>query len=323
MTRLIKRTEIDRLNLLVSRQVYQRPTCAAVVRHFGPRIRLMIDCGAFVDYQKGLEPWTVPRYIAWLQSVLDELDGTGIEIDGYMALDVVGDADATLSNYEQMLDAGYSPIPILTRGASDAHLRRFLDTSGRIALGGIFGGSADQSALRKMVSRLPRGYPQHWLGFSQHDFVSYYRPDSVDTTSWARSTKWGDIFTYMGPGRWTKIKNYAIKITPAQRAAIRRLGFDPAKLLTDNRKNLDNPEPIGDCVSLASYLAFAKDLERYIGTRYFFALAYSGTMSLMLLQTAAGGVCPGVTDANDQRAWMASSPPGIVNVPASRVCHHT
>ena len=313
---------LDRLNLLVSRQIYERGDAAAIIAHYGSRLRLMVDCGAYIDYVNGLEPWPVSRYIAWLNRLVSELRGTGIEIDGYMALDVIGDGDATLANYEEMLDAGFSPIPILTRGASDVHLQRFLDTSDRLALGGIFGGTADKAALRLMISRLPAGYRQHWLGFMQHDFVAHYKPESVDTSTWARSLRWGDIFVYEGQGKSSLVRDYRLTITRPQRSAIRRLGFDPAKLLRANRKSMDNPDPIGDCLSVASYLAFARDLERVIGTRYFFAMAYSGMMNLMLMQRFVGGSCPGATTAADRIGWMASSPPAALHVPAERVCPH-
>ena len=262
------------VNVLIS-VPYLKSLAVRWLRHLGPRVSLLIDCGAFTTYSLGRPATKVEDYIKFINEFTASC-GRYVNEFSYMALDVIGDGQATMANYEAMLDAGLSPIPIMTRGASDVEVQRFLDTSDHIAVGGVFGGTADKSALRAMVHRLPKGHKQHWLGFTNHDFVTYYRPHSVDASSWQTVRRYGKLSAYLGNGRFAKPVFYGKPVPANVRAAIRAVGDDPAKLAVRElwkpyRGTTDDVQ----CIQTRLMIRYARELQARVGTRWYFAVNQS------------------------------------------------
>jgi len=314
-----------KLNLLVCRQAFTQLNLH-VLRRYGPHLKLMIDCGAYIDYTHKNQPWPIQRYNRWVKSVMAFIETIGCEFDCYLALDVIGDGPATRYNYEAMLDAGLTPVPIVTRGATDDDIQRFVDTADKIAVGGIFGGKSEQAALKYMIDRLPADYPQHWLGFTNHDFVCYYKPTSVDSSSWTTSVRWGHTLVYLGGGKWHKVPTRRRRVSAPLRRRLRAMGFDPAGILhADNHKRLDNQAPTGQCITCASFVEYTRELEYQTGVRYYLAMASSPSSNLMMLQRHAGGPCFGMV----RKSWVqgALHRPTVANgaIPAYEgdvVCVH-
>lgn len=235
-------------------------------------MRLIVDCGAFTDFMAGRPAMPIAKYIDWLKAILPELADIG-EMHGYMALDVIGDADATMRNYEVMLDAGLSPIPIMTRGVDHAHIERMVETAPSIALGGIFGTTTkERSALRWMINQLPEKFPAHWLGFTEPSFIRHYQPDSYDSSNWLRGSRWGILPTYKGDYEYGRQLKHGMMLTKEESRRIRLLGFDPAILALKRNWKPGSHFQAAHCISVAMYLEWMRDLAA-LGVKMFFALA--------------------------------------------------
>ena len=226
--------------------------------------RLMIDSGAYMEFTTGKEPMPIHAFAKWTRELLREL-GPDAEVE-YMTLDVIGDPVRTRANYEALLDAGLRPIPILTRGAPDQDIARYLETSEKVGIGGVVGNAP---ALMAMVRRLPHGTPQHWLGFSTHDFLIALKPTSVDASSFTVGRVYSDHRYYAGGLRRPKtVKSH---LSAPDRRDLRRHGFAPELIRDRNSRGVMARDTLANCVTVDSYVRYSRDIEERLGTRYYFA----------------------------------------------------
>ena len=239
---------------------------------------VLIDSGAFTFYKTG-QSKTVKEYAAFLR-------GLEIEPVDYFQLDVIGDAEATLRNYREMLDMGLRPVPIWTRGAPIEHFHEMADTAdyvgvGGIAVGSMTAGEGVRSYLRWLHHEVMRpGDAVHWLGVAKHKLLNYYLPRQCDTTTWLTSSRWLHWRSYYGGGRWGNELRGAEMGEPLSRGllvrdymALRETGYDIDAVIND--RELRNE------ASVAQHLRYATDLAMF-GTKMFFATA-SPLMFLLLL----------------------------------------
>src|SRR5882757_3999808 len=91
-------------------------------------VDLLIDSGAHTAYNTGTTI-DMDAYCEFLKATKPKY---------YFTLDVIGNAEKSLIQYDQMKERGFSPIPIFTRGAPIEHLEIYAKNAGYIALGGIF-----------------------------------------------------------------------------------------------------------------------------------------------------------------------------------------
>ena len=234
---------------------------------------ILIDCGAFTEFMAGKPAFPVEKYIEWLARTMSTLQEFG-EIHGYMALDVIGNAEATMTNYEKMLDAGLQPIPIITRGVESHDIDRMVDTAPSIALGGIFGTTMkERSALRWMIDQLPEGYPQHWLGFTDGSFVRHYRPTSFDSSNWVSAERWGRLHNYLGNFQFSRGLKFGLTLNRQETRNIRSIGFDPSLLGIPDNWRTKKQFNLVQCIQTAMHLRWMRDLEA-LNVKMFFACVW-------------------------------------------------
>ena len=269
------------------------------LRRFGKGVRLLVDSGAFADHSAGREPMGIFDWMTWQRNFRREMSEYMAEMM-FITHDVIGDPKATRRNYEMLLDADIKVQPVITPGATDDDVQRFLDTSDYIFIGGTKGYRAsDRRRIRDIEESLPDTHRRHWLGFTRLDYILRYRPASIDSSNVTSTYRYGEV-SYLD--RSGKVQTfYPSKMTLEQRRAVRRLGFDPQDIIApvDNTVATSSAHA---CLTTEAHLEHARLLERRTGTLYYIATG-TWTMSLLrVLQRDAGGPCiPSLTSAEIRR----------------------
>ena len=281
------------INILTSRQQIAKDfTERAVIRRFGPWTRLIIDSGAFTDNTLGLPPMDVLKWLAVMREIRSDFTEHVKEFAGIITLDVIRDPKATRRNYETILDYGdgLNILPVITPGASDDDVQRYLDTSDYIFIGGTQAHSSrDRRRVRELEAALPDTHRRHWLGFTRQDYMLKYRPFSVDSSSISRGARWPDTAILDERGM-LKAAGRDGKWSARDKRRVRSMGFD-ADLLEMPKGYTQDYKSIHACVSIAAHLRYAKTLEERIGTRYYTVAHTRPEMAINVYQTFMGGKC--------------------------------
>lgn len=257
-----------RLNLLTA-YPYTTENTTRHVAEMGDDIRWLLDSGAFTAYKLG-RVITLDEYCAFL-------DGLPVKPWRYFALDVIGDPVATERNYQLMLDRGYNPIPIFTRGGSLDELDRLFERTDYVGLGGVAG--ADQSAYQwlRAVMDHAAGRHVHILGFASMNWLKHLRPFSCDASSFEAVARYGQLAVYVGRGTFAAYKRSDAQAppSPAVVRGLRRIGVDAYQLQRD--ESWRGGDSLVRWASAATWIAASVDIERVLGTRLFLALAADRT----------------------------------------------
>lgn len=252
-----------RLNVLVAYPYLNAPMLEAL-QSCGPQLRFLLDSGAFTAWKTG-KPIQLDDYCRFL-------DTLPIKPWRYFLLDVIGDPEATLRNYETMLRRGYTPVPIFTRGEDPSVLEDFYKTSDVVGIGGLVGTRGNKGFVRGIMKRIG-ARKVHWLGFANLDFLRVYRPYMCDSTAWANGERYGEIRLYMGRGRFKPVnrQHCAKKLDSAVLQRIRDLGVDPYSLASEQGWRGAHA-PIRT-LNARNGVALTVDVERHLGTRMFLAVS--------------------------------------------------
>lgn len=260
-----------RLNILVAYPYVNAPMLEAL-QSCGPQLRFLLDSGAFTAWKAG-KPIQLDDYCRFL-------DTLPVKPWRYFSLDVVGDPEATLRNYETMLRRGYTPVPIFTRGEDPSVLEDFYKTSDVVGIGGLVGTRGNRGFVRGIMKRIG-ARKVHWLGFTNLDFLRVFRPYMCDSSSWESGARYGVISLYMGRGRFKRFNRQGFVEKPdnAILQRIRDLGVDPYSLAREQgwRGGLSPARTL--CAR--SGVALSVDVGCHLGTRMF--LAVTTDMSLGLI----------------------------------------
>ena len=290
--------------------------------HMGRHVRLLIDSGAFMDFTSNKPVWTHRAYAMWMREIEREVLPHVAEFAGFFTLDVIGDPVATRANYEALLDAGHRPLPILTRGSTDADAQRYMDIGDRIGIGALVGSSPPEIARR--VAQLPMDYPQHWLGTANARLLAQRRPTSIDVSSWVSHARFGELALYAGGGKVDIIRvHQAASLTTVHRAKLRALGFDPLRIYVE-RGPAGGGAPLIHCVNTATYLQYVQDLRDKLNVSMYLVWSDNPAHSLMLFQRYLGELCTGLQPIATLKRIVhrSSGKPGELNVTPEEVCNH-
>jgi hypothetical protein len=224
-----------------------------------------VDSGAFTA-------WTLGKEIK-LDDYCRFLDGLPFAPWRALTLDVIGNAEATMANFLEMRRRGFSPVPIFTRGESLDALEDYFGHSDIVALGGVAGANNSSAAWCKAVMPVIGQRRAHILGMTRTEWVKFFRPFSVDSSSWMGAARFGTIALYMGDGRMEVLRPRALEgRLPAPVASrIRRYGFDPYGLRKP-RAGV-GAWSTWQLISTHSWVEFAIDCQAAIGTKVFLAAA--------------------------------------------------
>lgn len=257
-----------RLNVLVAYPYFKGSMTSLLGEHQG-KLRVLIDSGAFTAFKSG-NPIKLDDYCKFLENI-------PVKPWGYFMLDVIGQPDATMKNYREMLRRGFDPIPIFTRGTDIAVLEEYFQTSDIVGIGGLVRTPKNRGFVNGIMEPVA-GRAVHLLGFSDIPFLKQYRPFSCDSSGWDQAS-YGQFRLYMGHGQFTYVKrDMCTKPLPLpiqQRLAhygidaptlSKETGWRGDKSKGDFRR--DGPRDKATCRGM---IDFAFDMEERIKTKYFFA----------------------------------------------------
>lgn len=269
-----------RLNVLVAFP-YFKGGVISTLGGWQDKVRVLIDSGAFTAYKSG-KPIQLDDYCKFLENI-------PIRPWGYFTLDVIGQPDATMKNYREMLRRGFEPIPIFTRGTDPAVLDEYYQTSDVVGIGGLVRTPRNRAFVNGIMAHVG-DRKVHLLGFSDIPFLKQYRTFSCDSSGWDQAS-YGQFRLYMGHGQFTYVRRDMCR-TPLSVSVQQRLhhyGIEPATLAKetgwrgDKQKGDFRRDGSRDKATCRGMIDFAFDMEAKIGTKYFFA---SNTTAIVGLAAA-------------------------------------
>jgi len=265
----------DYLNLLIAYPYYLQPPTQELLKGSGRHLRFVLDSGAFTAWKSG-NPIELDAYCKFVESCKPEPWR-------YFALDVIGDPAATIKNYEIMLKRGFNPIPVFTRGECPSVLETFYETSEVVAIGGLVGTLGNKGFVKGIMKYIKNRWV-HWLGFTNLDFVKYYKPYMCDSSTWESGARYGNIPLYMGNGKLQMIGKSDFQGKPNQQVLdrIQQLGIDP--YLMSKTQSWHGGNSVSRTLCARSGVALSVDVERKTSTKLF--LASATTLAVELLKTS-------------------------------------
>lgn len=215
-------TNTPRLNFLVA-YPYCKPDVFEVLKNQTLPYRFLLDSGAFTAHNAG-KVITLDDYCRFIEAM-------PVKPWRYFQLDVVGDPDKTARNYEKMLERGFTPVPVFTHNESLSRLDELYETSDLVALGGLVGNKNRKSIVRRVMNHA-NGRKIHLLGFTNDQYLKFYKPYMCDCSSIAAAEMYGTLSIYCGRGKMINLQKSDFLSRPKREILeiLTRWGFDP-KLL--------------------------------------------------------------------------------------------
>jgi hypothetical protein len=254
---------------------YLKSDSIEFLKEHGSNIRFLLDSGAFTAWKAGKEIH-IDEYCKFLESL-------PIKPWRYFTLDVIGNPEGTIKNYETMLARGFKPIPIFTRGEDPEVLEKYYETSDVVGIGGLVQTRGNNGFVKGIMKKVG-DRRVHWLGFTVPEFIAYYKPYMCDSSSWAGAVRYGNIKAYSSRGRWVKIsKNDFIKRPSEQvRSIFDRYEEDLTRM--KNSKEWVNSgvgKNLLETMTCKSWTSFSREVESNFDTKFFLACASGAQMRIM------------------------------------------
>jgi hypothetical protein len=180
----------NKLNLLIAYPYFSPPMLEMLTSRFNPEnYRLIVDSGAFSVYNAGerIELEDYCKFIRWVES--------RVSLEAYIQLDVVFNEIETLKNYNLMIERGFKPAPVFTRGADENYFHELLERDEYVFVGGVQTG-INSEAFAKWVLENSKDKRVHLLAFIRPDLINHFKPFSVDASSWSCTSRFGRIGHY-------------------------------------------------------------------------------------------------------------------------------
>jgi hypothetical protein len=245
---------------------------ATLAQH--PHVELLLDSGAFTAKNTG-ETIGLAEYCRFL-------DTWGESIFRYLALDVVGDPEATDRNLQEMLRKGYKPVPVHVLGDDQRRMDELFEYSDYVALAGLRrphkGGAPKEYVAAKM--KWAAGRDVHWLGYVRESMIGAFRPYSCDSSSWLQASIFGVMRLYMGAGKWNTYSHddhgKLLRDAKAFRM-ISQMGFTSKQVADPNcwrrARSLGYSylESLAAAATVDSWVRYVIDVRLRYGTRIFLA----------------------------------------------------
>jgi hypothetical protein len=254
-----------RLNLLIAYPYYDERFAKALQGH-DEDVRLLLDSGAYTAWRSG-KPIDVDDYCRFIENL-------PVQPWRYFALDVVGDPAGTMRNFEVMVKRGFKPVPIFTRGEDISVVEDYYKHSDVVGIGGLVRTPRKKQFVNGVMKQIGKRRV-HWLGFTDTEYLRHYRPYMCDTNSWDYGSQYGKTYLYMGMGGAPFYQLWRLEMDKqppdAVMERIRDLGFDP--YLFRKSATWHGGWSINRKLCVASYLEFSLDVQRYLGTLMFNAVA--------------------------------------------------
>ena len=258
-------TEV-KLNILVA-YPYMSPQIVELLKAHSHMTRFLLDSGAFTAWKAG-KTIELDQYSGFIRSL-------PIKPWRYFALDVVGDAHKSMTNYQSMLQSGLSPIPVFTRGEVLSALDEYYKTSDVVGIGGLVQTKGNKAFVKGIMKHIG-SRRVHLLGFGNHDFIGYFRPYSYDSSSWSSGVRFGNISLYDRNGRWLKKfgKPDMPYLTEDHKKQLRIYGYtleqlrDPKEWVNDGRN-----QSAVQCIPYRAWTKYLIDVQLKLKSKFFIAVS--------------------------------------------------
>lgn len=250
-------------NILVA-YPYMTPPVIKTLRQNREHIRFLLDSGAFTAWKSG-KPIELDEYCRFIEKL-------PFEPWRYFTLDVIGDPEGSMRNYEKMLSRGFKPVPIFTRGEDPSVLDDYYKTSDVVGIGGLVGTKGNKAFVNGIMKHVGKR-KVHWLGFTPIDFIKYYKPYMCDSSAWESGARYGTIRLYMGKGLFQSINKKDFEKKPSKKIIerIKRLGINPFSL--KKLENWQGGPSVSRNLCAASGVSLSIDLEENLNVKFFNAAA--------------------------------------------------
>lgn len=237
--------------------------------------RLIVDSGAFTAWNIG-KVINLDDYCRFLDSIDILRPFNAVQ------LDVFGEPDATWKNFLIMKQRGYDVMPVFTRGDTLERLEEMYSYTDYIMFGGITVGGKNLNYVKWFMEK-NKGRKIHWLGFCNVDFVKFYKPHSIDSSSWASGGRFGNIPFYSGFGKSVAVNRKQLLTTPDPKIykLAKRSGITKSEVALlqkaeswTNAWNFDLHKPVKGAANFFSAVCSvhrALDIEKHLGTRFYLA----------------------------------------------------
>jgi hypothetical protein len=261
-------SNFPKLNVLIAYPYFKQPI-ADLVRSpsISSDLNLLVDSGAFTAWKAG-KPIELKTYLEFLRTL-------PIKPFGYFMLDVIGDAERTKENYHEMLDEGFDPIPIFTRGESFDELENYYKKTDYIAVGGLVGTQGNHGFVKALMKKIGRR-KVHLLGYTNQLLVQHFKPYSIDSSSWSSGMRYVSLNLYAGSGKWISVNKKKLSGPNPDPLIFKTLNsydvdyHDLGK--SENWKNSGKGLYTIETLAYRSFVRYSLEVERAIGTKYFLAL---------------------------------------------------
>jgi hypothetical protein len=267
------------LNILIS-YAYISDDLIMMIRDAQARglpLRILLDSGAFTAWSTG-KKIDMMEYARFVRDAIEQ--GW---VWKYFTLDVIGDHEATRTNYDRLRELGLDPIPIFTPGTPEALLEEYFEKSHLVGFGGINAYKGDRrDGYVNYCMRLAKGRDAHLLGMTKLDPILFHRPYMCDSSSWAAAAQYAVVSLYVQGKIVKRFNRNTFKTKPPEDLLrlIRWYGIEPYSLKDHSGWNhMYSPSRK---LSIASSVVRSIDIERTIGTKYFNALTSPDQLKMFI-----------------------------------------
>ena len=158
-----------------------------------PNLPTFLDSGAYSAFTQK-KPIDLKKYINYIKKNKNKFKI-------YSSLDVIGNPEATWTNYKIMKEAGLSPIPTFHVGSDFKYLEQ-MKNEPYIALGGMVPYSTKSTFLMKWLRKcfgiIPKETKVHGFGMTNPKIIEKFSFYSVDSTSWLAGARYGQFYQFNG-----------------------------------------------------------------------------------------------------------------------------
>lgn len=146
---------------------------------------LMLDSGAFTVFTKGINI-NIDELTQFVKHYKPEVA---------IQLDVIGDEDKTWKNYLYQKQEVDTILPVIHYKASEKHIRRVVESSDYILLGGLVPIARQRTKLVAWLDYLYSNFKlyekkTHLLGITSRPVLSRYPAYSCDSSSWLSDNRY-------------------------------------------------------------------------------------------------------------------------------------
>lgn len=270
------------------------------IRALSSKMRILIDSGAYSNYTKRIKALNGEKVKpVTLEDYLDAISWLDGKVWGYITLDVIRDREATTRNLNAIVEAGYTPIPVLTFEHAIQEVRDLVKINPWVCVAG----GAD-SRNRNINVRFRRVYQAadgevkiHGLGYGRYPEILGTPIKSADSSSWCGGGQYGAISRFLpekgvSTVSWKKLGKDS-PLDPLERQGWISYLLDdigvPAELLP-KQQTYRTTRGVPAVTTVLAYLQYCNHLEN-LGKFFFLAVPNLGWFHILI--AVLGAYTPG------------------------------